>query len=150
MQKYGISKSDALNGKPGANRHLVARKRLVAPVNERSNLRRKTGEFSPPEETVKHVRGHGMPRFDFYRVETICFFDQEVDFVSSPVAPKENRRCLPMVQIGLGDLGDHVVLKNRTPERMRNDLGSLTDTQELAEYPCIVEVELGAFDHPLV
>ncbi len=55
-----------------------------------------------------------------------------------------------MVQIGLGDLGDHVVLKNRPPEWMGNDLGRLTDAQKLAEQTCIVEIKLGAFDDSLV
>ena len=99
---------------------------------------------------MKHVRGHGIARFDFHRVEKIRFFDQEVDFVPCPVAPEENRRCSSVVQIGLGDLCDYVVLENRPPERMRYDLGGLTDAQKLAEQACVVEVELGAFDHPLV
>ena len=55
-----------------------------------------------------------------------------------------------MVQIRFGDLCDYVVLKNRSPERMRNDLSSLTDAQKLAEQACIEKVKLGAFDYSLV
>ena len=55
-----------------------------------------------------------------------------------------------MVQIGLGDLCHHIVLENCPPERVRYDLGSLTQAEELAEEARVVEVELGAFDHPLV
>ncbi len=149
ISNMGLIDARALNGEPGTDRHLVASKGLIAPINQRSNIWWETGELCPPEEPVEHVRGHGIARFDFDRVKKICFFDQEVDFVPCPIAPEENRGCSSVVQIGFGDLCDHVVLENRPPERMRNDLGSLTDAQKLAEQTCIVEVELGAFDYSL-
>jgi hypothetical protein len=66
----------ALDGEPGADRHFIARKGLIAPVNERTRIRWETSEPCPPEEPVKHVGGHGIARFDFHRVEMIRFLDQ--------------------------------------------------------------------------
>lgn len=65
----------ALDGEPGANRDLVARKGFVAAVNKCTSIRWKTGELCPPEESVKHVGGHGVARFDFHRVEKVRFLD---------------------------------------------------------------------------
>ncbi len=80
-----------LDGEPGANRHFVARESLGAPVRERPGIRGKTGELCPPEESVEHVRGHGVPRFGFHRVEKVRFFDQKIDFVPGPISPEKQR-----------------------------------------------------------
>ena len=71
MVVYGAKNTYVLNGEPGANWYLVARKGLIAPVNERPSIWWKPRELRPPEEPVEHVRGHGIARFDFYRVEKI-------------------------------------------------------------------------------
>jgi hypothetical protein len=140
----------ALDGEPGSNRHPVARKSLVAPVNKRPSIRWQAGELCPPEEPVDHVRGHGITRFDFHRVKKVSFLDKEVDLMACPIAPEEYGRRSPVVQIGLRNFCNHVVLKNRPPEWVRDDLDSLTDTKKLTKQSCVVEVELGAFDHPLL
>ncbi len=74
-RRMGRIDAHALNGEPGANWHLGARKGIITPVNEHPSICWKTRELRPPEEPVEHVRGHGIARFDFHRVEKICFFD---------------------------------------------------------------------------
>jgi len=105
----------ALNGEPGADRHVCAGKGVGASVYERCSVRRKPGEFRPPEKTVEHIGGHGMARFNLHGIEKPGFLNQEIDLVPCPVAPEEQGRRAAVVEIGLYDLCDHVVLEDCPP-----------------------------------
>ena len=67
-----------------------------------------------------------------------------------PVAPEEQGGRAAVVEIGLHDLSDHVVLEDGPSERMRHDLAGIADAEKLTKQAGVVEVQLRAFDHPLV
>jgi hypothetical protein len=55
-----------------------------------------------------------------------------------------------MMKIGLYDLGNDIVLKQRPPQRVRKELVLITYAQQEACKPGVVEIELRAFDDPLI
>ena len=54
----------------------------------------------------------------------------------------------PVVEIRLGDLGEHAVVEERAPERMSDELLRLTDAKELAGEARVAEVETWAPNDP--
>nr|WP_245803660.1 hypothetical protein [Algoriphagus marinus] len=47
------------------------------------------------------------------------------------------------------EFGDHQILKYCTLHRMSEQLLFLGNLQQLAQKPCVIEIELWGFDHPL-
>ena len=122
-----------LNGEPGADRNIHACKGVVASIHERCVVRRKPGEFRPPEKSVEHIGRHGVAGFNLHGIKKPGFLDQEIDLVPSPVAPEEQGKGAAVVEIGLCDLCDHVVLEDRPSEWMRNDLAGIADAKKLTK-----------------
>jgi len=87
----------ALNGEPGADRHVCAGKGIGASIYESCSVQRKRGEFRPPKKTVEHIGGQGVAGFNLHGIEKPRFLNQEIDLVPSPVAPEEQGGCATVV-----------------------------------------------------
>ena len=100
-------------------------------------------------EAPEHVRRDRLPRLDFNRKEVVSALNDEVYLVSGAVTPEEERDISPRMHVVLPEFRHKERLDDRSAHRVLRQVFRPPDAQQVAEKPCVEEVELRGLDEAL-
>ena len=139
-----------LQRKPGNNVDVGTRLRLIPAIHQNGRSRLITDHGTPLVQAAGSVLCGRRSRIDLDGLQAPALFNEQIDFMSGPVAPEAQLGWRGRIEALFQVVSDDPGFKQGAPQRVAGNLCRRFDTKQPGHQTGVVKTELGCFDQALV